>query len=713
MATSRHRHITQAHLGRKAIVYVRQSSQRQVLHNKQSQGLQYALKDRARSLGWKNVEMIDDDLGLSASSGAVRRPGFERMLTSVVQGEVGIVFSREVSRLSRSNKDWCHLFEACSLYYTLIGDEEHIYDPNSMDDQLVLGIKATLSVVELKVLEMRLVAGAERKARRGELKRLPPVGYIWDATDRVVKHPDKRVQDCIALVFTKFREIRSVRQTFLWFNNNHVELPVNKFRGGKHVLEWKLPTNSFVHSVLQNPYYAGAYVWGRRTTQKEYREGRIIKRLSTVKRADESRVLIKDHHEPYIDWSCYEENLSFMANNNMKLGSDEAAGAAREGQGLLCGLLRCGHCGRKMHVRYWGRRGTAARYMCKGDYESGGSYCLAFGGSLVDRRLSKEILKAISPLGIEAGIRAAQLLSTRENEEAKVLEQKLKQLEYEERRAFEQYNEVDPRHRLVAQELENRWNAKLVEVADVKQQLSLVYDARHTVTDQERSDLVKLGEQFHLVWESELCRASTKKNILRMIIEEVVATLSAETNELTFVIHWKGGSHTSFSMPKPCGPKSQKTSEEDIEIIRKMAARYSDDEIARVLTKLGRRTGKGNRWNAYRVKTARLRNSIHVDRNRQKSDDILSLGQAVKYCGISHRSIQKLVAQGILDKKQIVPFAPWEIRKSDLDSAPIRNIIERLHETGRLTIDEPVSSNQLSLFTETEAANENVTSVIS
>jgi DNA invertase Pin-like site-specific DNA recombinase len=694
-APLKHRHITQGHLGRKAVVYVRQSSQRQVLRNKESQRLQYELKHRARSLGWRTVETVDDDLGLSAASGGVRRPGFERMLNAVIRGEVGIVFSREVSRLSRSNKDWCQLFEVCGLYYTLIGDEEHVYDPNSMDDQLVLGIKATLSVVELKVLQMRLLAGAEHKARRGELKRLPPPGYIWDAADRVVKDPDMRVQDCIKQVFTKFNEIRSVRQTFLWFNNNGVELPVNRYRGGKHVLEWKLPTKSFVYSLLQSPYYAGAYVWGRRTTEKEYRDGTVIKRQGAVRRPEDCRVLIKDHHEPYIGWSSYEENLAFMANNNMKLGSGEATGAAREGQGLLAGLLRCGHCGRKMHVRYWGRQGTAARYLCKGDFESGGSYCLAFGGGLVDRRVSKELLKVLSPHGVRAAMLAAEMLSARGNEAMKALEQKLKQNEYEERRAFEQYNEVDPRHRLVAEELERRWNARLAEVSSVKQQLQVLRDSRRVVTEEERGRLIELGEQFALVWDGQHCSASTKKNILRVVIQEIVVTFSAVANELSFVIHWQGGSHTSVSMPKPTPASSHKTCEDDLEIIRKMSQRYADDEVACVLNKLGRRTGKGNRWNAHRVAAARNRGSIWVNRSRRNDDGILSLGQAAKHCQISYKSIQKLVAQGLLHRSQIVPYAPWEIRKADLDSPVIRNIDNRLRKTGKLTIDQ---SAQLSMF---------------
>jgi len=693
-----HRHITPAHLSRKAIVYVRQSSERQVLHNKESQQMQYALKDRALAFGFRSVEIIDDDLGLSAASGAQRRPGFERMLNSVVIGEVGIVFSREVSRLSRSNKDWCHLFEACGLYYTLIGDEEHIYDPNSMDDQLVLGIKATLSVVELKILQMRLVAGREHKAGRGELKRLPPPGYIWDATDKMVKDPDARVRDSIDLVFAKFKEIRSVRQTFLWFHHSAIELPVNRFLGGRHVLEWKLPTLSFVQYVLKNPCYAGAYVWGRRTTRKEYRDGIIIKRQAGVSAPEQCRVLIKDHHEGYIDWQEFKEVQTLISRNAMNLGSDESVGAVREGQGLLCGLLRCGHCGRKMHVRYWGRQGTAGRYICKEESASGGAYCIGFGGGLVDRRFGKEILKVISPYGIEAGIQAADMLRDKGDEKMRLLEKKLKQIEYEERRAFEQYNEVDPRNRLVAEELEKRWNAKLEEVSSVKKQLSALDHDRHALSRDEEKTILKLGEQFHLVWESDRCLPSVKKKIMRILVEEVLVTLSKETSELTFVIHWKGGCHTTFTMPKPVSSREHKTSEDDIEIIRAMAVRYGDGEIALVLNRLGRRTGKGHRWNACLVKATRNRESIPVERGRGKNTDIFSLGQAARYCGISHRSIEKLVANGLLTKNQIVPWAPWEIRKSDLDSPVVQRIVNHLKATGKLQLENAGPSTQLSLF---------------
>ena len=256
------------HLARKAIVYLRQSSEKQVRQNLESQRLQYELAERIRSLGWTEIEVINSDLGCSAAMGAATREGFERVLSAVALGEVGIVASREVSRLSRTDKDWCRLAEVCQLFGTLIGDEQQVYDLNYLDDQLVLGIKGTLSVVELKVLRQRLQAGQESKTRRGELLKRLPVGYAKDGTGKVALHPDQRVCEAIRLVFAKFRELWSVRQTFQWFRDHDVELPANPIHGSR--LVWKIPSQSLVADILRNPFYAGAYVWGRRPPRKRH-----------------------------------------------------------------------------------------------------------------------------------------------------------------------------------------------------------------------------------------------------------------------------------------------------------------------------------------------------------------------------------------------------------------------------------------------------------
>ena len=385
------------HVARKAIVYLRQSSEKQVRLNKESQNLQYAVAERVRALGWKQVEIINSDLGSSAGIAAARREGFERVLSLVALGEVGIVGSREVSRLSRTDKDWCRLLEVCQIFGTLIADEQQVYDLNYLDDQLVLGIKGTLSVVELKVLRQRLQAGQESKARRGELFKRLPVGYVLDPLGKVVFHPDRRVTEALQLVFAKFRELWSVRQTFQWFRDHDVELPANPIQGTR--LVWKIPSQSLVRDILCNPFYAGAYVWGRRPVTTLLVEGRLEKRQSAMRRAEECRVFIRDHHVGYIDWATYEENQRMTRRNSVNWQGDESMAAIRAGQGLLVGLLRCGYCGRKLHVRYWGGRGTNARYLCKGDYDDGGQYCLGFGGASVDRRLGQELLKVISPFG--------------------------------------------------------------------------------------------------------------------------------------------------------------------------------------------------------------------------------------------------------------------------------------------------------------------------
>ncbi len=683
---------------RRAIVYLRQSSERQVLHNQESQRLQYAMVDRARDLGWSQVEVIDRDLGSSAAMGSGPREGFQRLLAAVALGDVGIVLSREASRLSRTDKDWCHLLEICQLFDTLLADAERVYDLNSMDDQLVLGIKGTLSVVELKTLRVRLFQGMEEKARRGELIRLLPPGYVRDALGKVVKDPDERVREAIASVFRKFRELWSIRQTYRWFHDHGIELPVNRVLAGKHQIVFKLPTHSFVTQVLRNPFYTGAYVYGRRPREVVLVEGRPVRRQGRELPPEEARVFLPDHHEGYIDWETYEENRQMVGRNSLRGGTDESVGAVRSGQGLLTGLLRCGRCGRKLHVRYWGKGGTAARYLCVGDFDAGGRYCLGFGGSTVDRRFAEELLRVISPLGIEASLRAIDELSSTRDEQAQALSRQFQQLEYEAERAGVQYHEVDPHNRLVAAELERRWNVKLEEVAALETRLMELQEAAQPLADEDRRRIVGLGEHFDEVWQSEVSPMELKKKIARTAIEEVLVDLDEDTDTLSFTIHWKGGTHTQFQMDKPRSAVGRKTAVADLELIRRMGVRYGDDEIARVLNKLGRRTGKGRRWSEERVHTARRNHSIPGQRRRKPDPEILTLGGAVKYCGVSDTTLRKLVEAGLLHIEQVAPWAPWEIQRSDLEAEPVCSIIERVKKTGKLDLEGDRSDLQPTLF---------------
>src|SRR5467141_769901 len=491
------------HLARKAIVYLRQSSEKQVRQNKESQLLQYAMAERVRALGWKQVEIINSDLGSSAGIASAQREGFERVLSLVALGEVGIVGSRELSRLSRTDKDWCRLLEVCQIFGTLIADEQQVYDLNYLDDQLMLGIKGTLSVVELKVLRQRLLAGQESKARRGELFKRLPIGYARDPVGKIVFHPDRRICEAIQLVFAKFRELWSVRQTFQWFRDHDVELPANPIQGTR--LVWKIPSQSLIRDILCNPFYAGAYVWGRRPVTTLLVDGRLEKRQSAMRPAEECRVFMRDHHVGFIHWATYEENRRMMRRNSVNWEGDESMAAIRAGQGLLVGLLRCGHCGRKLHVRYWGGRGTNARYLCKGDYDDGGQYCLGFGGASVDRRLSHELLKVISPFGVEASLKALEELSAGDVAQRAALSSKLEQLEYEAKKAFEQYDAVDARNRLVAGELERRWNEKLEEVETTKKRLYSLNGKRHALSSDEEERIRLMGENFAEIWQGDRC----------------------------------------------------------------------------------------------------------------------------------------------------------------------------------------------------------------
>jgi DNA invertase Pin-like site-specific DNA recombinase len=646
------------------------------------------------------VEIIDSDLGFSAGMASSRREGFERVLSWVALGEVGIVGSREVSRLSRTDKDWCRLLEVCQIFATLIADEQQIYDLNYLDDQLVLGIKGTLSVVELKVLRQRMQAGQESKARRGELFKRLPVGFARDLTGKVVLHPDQRVCEALRLVFMKFRERWSIRQTFQWFRDHDIELPVNPIRGTR--LVWKVPTQSLVRDILINPFYAGAYVWGRRPVTTLFVDGRLEKRQSALRRAEECRVFIPDHHQGYIDWATYEENQRMTRRNSVNWQGDESMAAIRAGQGLLVGLLRCGQCGRKLHVRYWGGRGTHARYLCRGDYDDGGQYCLGFGGASVDRRLAQELLKVISPLGVEASLRALEELSTGDAAQRIALLSKLEQLEYEARKAFEQYDAVDARNRLVAGELERRWNEKLEEIARTKQRLALLNGRRYSLSADEEAQIRAMGENFTEVWQSNLYPPTLKKMIFRTVVEEIIVRSDAEVKTLQFTIHWKGGTHTQLTMERPRSATETATPAEALEIIRRMAVRHGDDQIASVLNRLGYSTGKSKRWNQIRVATARRNHSISGQRRALPNPERVSLTEAARICGVSHRTIERLVEAGLLKREQVTPRAPWEIRRADLNNEPVRSIIDRLLRTGKLVLKGGCTESEPALFTENE-----------
>ena len=353
--------ITTEHLARSAYVYIRQSTADQLTHNHESRRRQYGLANRARQLGWASVEVIDDDLG--RSGGGVARPGFERLLAAICEARVGGVLAIEASRLARNGRDWHTLIEFCGLVGTVIVDEDGIYDPRHPNDRLLLGMKGTMSELELSLFRQRSQQALKQKASRGALILGVAAGYVRVGRDRIEKNPDQRVREALQLVFSKFAEFKSVRQVHLWLRDERVELPVKSRAGETRGVVWRLPAYNVVHNILTNPIYAGAYAFGRTTSKVSVEQGRKRVRRGVHRPMAQWDVLIKDHHEAYITWDQFQQNQRVIAENATGKGSAAVKGAVRRGELLLPGLLRCGHCGRKLHVSYSGKLG---RYSCYG-----------------------------------------------------------------------------------------------------------------------------------------------------------------------------------------------------------------------------------------------------------------------------------------------------------------------------------------------------------
>src|ERR1700745_3573585 len=388
------------HLERKAILYIRQSSAYQVSHNLESQKLQYAMQERLRYLGWREVEVVDEDLGRSAS-GSVMRAGFERMVTEVCLGQIGAVAAREVSRFARNNRDWQKLVEVCRVVDTLLIDQEMVYTPRQSNDRLLLGLKGSLNEYELDLLRQRSVEARREKAKRGELIVASPAGYI-KGEDRLEKDPDLRVQEQVLLVFSKFLELGSARQTLLWFLEHGLQVPVSAPRDQ---VGWRRPRYTTIYNMLSNPAYAGAYAYGRTEHSTQYEQGEP-RRRSRRKPRPQWWALIRDTHEGYISWKQFEEIQHLMTNN---APVSDRPGTAKQGLALLAGLLRCGRCGRTRRVAYTGNGPYVLRYVCRRSaLDNGEPPCITFAGLGLDEAISGEIMTVLEPAAIEAALLATE-----------------------------------------------------------------------------------------------------------------------------------------------------------------------------------------------------------------------------------------------------------------------------------------------------------------
>ncbi len=537
--------ITPEHLARGAYVYVRQSTGDQLLNNPESRRRQYALETRARSLGWENVIVIDDDLGRSGSGQF--RPGFERLLAAICAGTAGAVLAIEASRLARNGRDWHTLLEFCAWVNTLIIDEDGIHDPRLVNDRLLLGLKGTFSELELSMFRQRSREALRLKAARGELHTTVAIGYRRSTNDRLEQDPDGRIRETLSLVFRKFAEIGSVRQLVLWLRQERIELPVAIHGPQGRTVQWRLPKNHTVHRLLTNPVYAGAYVFGRTVTQARFEGGRKVVTHGIARQREEWEVMIRDHHDGYIMWEAYDRNQTVIAGNaNMK--GAMVPGSVRNGGGLLVGLLRCGHCGRRLKVHHNERQG--ARYICNTEIGNlSNKNCISFSNMRIDAAVSAEVLHAILPLAIEA---ALQLIADHEQAGAERLRQSelaLQQARYEETYARRQYDAIDPDNRLVAGELERRWNERLAAVARLEEQIeNLRREQPRVLHDDERTMLLALADDLPQVWNHPAASTQIRKRILRTVLKEIVVTI--EGDRLCLMVHWQGGDHTRLEVVK-------------------------------------------------------------------------------------------------------------------------------------------------------------------
>jgi len=627
-----------SHTQRAAFVYIRQSSPSQVEYNRESTARQYALVEKALELGWtkEQVIVIDEDLGLSGS-GSVQRSGFARMTAEVALGHVGIVLGLEVSRLARNNADWYRLLDLCGMTDTLIGDSDGVYHPVLFNDRLVLGLKGTMSEAELHILRARLDGGIRNKAARGELRRGLPVGFVWGEEDGEVRfHPDESVVSTMRTVFSKFTELGSVRKVWLWFRSEGLAFPLRPNMNSP--IRWITPTYTAIHHVLTNPVYAGAYTYGKSRRERYVDDqGMLRKRTRHLPMADWP-VLLPEHHQGYIDWATFQANQARIA-ANVHPQPHQAGGAVREGAALLQGLATCGKCGRRLHTHYRGRN-AAPGYHCSGkDIVQGrGVYCLNVGGVQIDQAVVDAFLKALTPAALEATQLAIQQLEADHDAALSQWRLAVERARYEAERAERQYRAVEPENRLVARGLETEWEKRLRDLAVAEAELRRREQQRpRTLSQEEKNKICSLGSDLRKVWSAPITTDRDRKELLRTLLEEVIVTIVRAERRAHPTLRWRGGTLTELDLSLPRSqPHGIHTDEDTISLLRRLAVHYSDDVIAGILNRQGRKTANGERFTANQVGSLRRYRNIprYEPPTEPSTGELATIRQAAKILGV-------------------------------------------------------------------------------
>jgi DNA invertase Pin-like site-specific DNA recombinase len=614
--------IESQHLQRRAYVYVRQSTMAQVERNVESRERQYELVDRAVALGWRapDVVVVDEDQGRSGKSTA-GRDGFQGLVVDVGLGRVGIVLGIEVSRLARNNASWYQLLDLCALTDTLIADSDGIYHPGLHNDRLVLGLKGTMSEAELHVLKARLRGGSLHKAGKGELRLPLPAGLEYDETGPIRITADEAVADAIKTVFSYFDQLQSARQVMLRLQAQERKLPR---RGtSDRQVRWATASYKAIHDILTNPVFAGAYSYGRKQTKHRVSDGVVSEHQRRAPR-EEWHVCIPEHHPGYITFERYLANQERLR-ANWRAPRGEGGGAAREGRALLQGLIRCGRCGRRMQVGYSGKT-LVPNYSCvRGNQLYGTKRCQSVGGRRIEQVVLASVFEALAPAGIEATLRALQHINDEHHARVRSAELELERAQIHAERARRQFDGCEPENRLVARTLEREWEQRLTDVRAAERTVAEVAAKRpDPLTDQEIAWCRRAGADLRKVFDAPTTTDRERKQLLRAILTDVVVTVDRESEQHTADLRvvWDGGQVTEHNVPLlRTGSHTRCTDQDTIALVRQLAERYPDKQIAAILSRQGRRTGAGNQFTAHNVHGLRSYHKIPACPVRAASDD--------------------------------------------------------------------------------------------
>ena len=537
-----------------------------------------------------------------------------------------------------------------------------IYDPNAPGDRLLLGMKGSFVTFELSQMRARMTDAAQRKAKRGELRLLVPRGFVWDRESGIDFDPDTRLQATIREVFVRFRKLGSVRQVEMSMDRDGFHFPAPHGSPKRAQFEWQPIRWHNVRAILTNPFYAGAYAYGKTGNATVLEDGRLRKAAGRTKPMEEWTVLIPDHHPGYISWGEYLRNRQQIAANAHSLPGGVKAG--RGGSALLAGLVSCARCGRRVGSFYSGKR-NSAYYRCNRNNGQGGRPCFGFAAAPVDAAVAQELLKAVSPLAVDAALEAARRAMDEHAGKRRLVELEQEQARYEASLAERRYAACDPDNRLIAARLERIWEQAEQRVAAFEARL-----AEPPPCAAETPDFRSLAEDLEAAWNAPGTSMQARQRLLRSVVEEIVADVDDTAREIHLVIHWRGGRHSRLMVKKrPPGAVSRRTSEDALNVIRSMSGAWADADIASTLNRMGMRTGNGNTWNNDRVQMARYKHGIQFAADADKKQ--LTMTQAARKLGVDDSVIRRLIQDRILPAEQAVPHAPWRILNEDLENPEV------------------------------------------